>query len=128
MGLDSAFLYSPGSSVWKAFYFTPNFYPDNQTACFHTHICFCTPEYVTRHDPPLLFDVTRDPSESTPLTPDSEPAFHSILAAMEEAAEEHRRSVTPAEDQLSVGNLLWKPWLQPCRSSILQLCRYKQDQ
>uniref|UniRef100_A0A3Q3W937 Sulfatase N-terminal domain-containing protein n=1 Tax=Mola mola TaxID=94237 RepID=A0A3Q3W937_MOLML len=101
-------------NMWKVFYFTPNFYPDNQTACFHTHVCFCMPEYVTYHDPPLLFDVTRDPSETTPLTPDTEPAFHSILAVIEEAVEEHKRSVKPVENQLSLGNLLWKPWLQPC--------------
>uniref|UniRef100_A0A4W6DBE4 Uncharacterized protein n=1 Tax=Lates calcarifer TaxID=8187 RepID=A0A4W6DBE4_LATCA len=85
------------SSVWKAFYFTPNFYPESETACFHTHVCFCT-----------------DPSETTPLTPDAEPAFHSVLAAMAEAVERHQRSVEPVESQFSVGNMVWKPWLQPC--------------
>ncbi|XP_023282694.1 steryl-sulfatase [Seriola lalandi dorsalis] len=116
------------SSVWKAFYFTPNFYPENETACFHTHVCFCTPEYVTRHDPPLLFDLSRDPSESSPLTPDTEPAFRSVLAAMEEAVERHRRSVEPAESQMSAGKLLWRPWLQPCCSTLGQLCQCPQDQ
>ncbi|XP_041834500.1 steryl-sulfatase [Melanotaenia boesemani] len=116
------------SSVWKAFYFTPNFYPEDQTACFHTHICFCTPDYVTYHDPPLLFDLSKDPSESTPLTPDTEPAFHSVLAVMQEAVETHRRSVTPVESQLTAGKLLWKPWLQPCCSTLAQLCQCHQQE
>uniref|UniRef100_A0A3P8RQF9 Steroid sulfatase n=1 Tax=Amphiprion percula TaxID=161767 RepID=A0A3P8RQF9_AMPPE len=108
------------SSVWKAFYFTPNFYPEDQTACFHTQVCFCSAKYVTYHDPPLLFDLTRDPSETTPLTPDTEPAFHSILAAMEEAVEIHQRSVKPVESQLTAGKLIWRPWLQPCCSTLTQ--------
>ncbi|XP_037329187.2 steryl-sulfatase isoform X1 [Pungitius pungitius] len=116
------------SSVWKAFYFTPNFYPENETACFHTHTCFCSKGYVTYHNPPLLFDLTRDPSESTPLTPDKEPAFHSVLAAMEAAVERHRRSVEPVESQMSPWNLMWKPWLQPCCSTLAQLCRCGRDE
>uniref|UniRef100_A0A667XTD9 Steroid sulfatase n=1 Tax=Myripristis murdjan TaxID=586833 RepID=A0A667XTD9_9TELE len=110
------------TAVWKAFYFTPNFYPENETACFHTHVCFCTQSYVTYHDPPLLFDLTRDPSETTPLSPATEPAFHAILAVMQEAVERHQSSLEPVESQMSVGNLLWKPWLQPCCSSLSYLC------
>ncbi len=116
-----------GSSVWKAFYFTPNFWPENETACFHTHVCFCMPEYVTYHDPPLLFDLSRDPSETTPLTPDTESDFHSILATMEEAVKTHERSVKPVESQMSAWNLMWKPWLQPCCSTLRQLCQCQQD-
>ncbi|XP_039997667.1 steryl-sulfatase [Xiphias gladius] len=111
------------SSVWKAFYFTPNFYPESETACFHTHVCFCTADYVTYHNPPLLFDLSRDPSETTPLTPDTELAFHSILAVMKEAVERHQRSVKPVESQISAGNVMWKPWLQPCCSTFGQLCQ-----
>ncbi|XP_028998698.1 steryl-sulfatase [Betta splendens] len=116
------------SSVWKAFYFTPNFHPENGTGCFHTHICFCSAAYVTHHDPPLLFDLTRDPSESAPLSPATEPAFHAILGAMAEAAERHRRSVEPVQSQLSPWNVLWKPWLQPCCSSLARLCQCPREQ
>ncbi|XP_060922737.1 steryl-sulfatase [Limanda limanda] len=111
------------SSVWKAFYFTPNFDSENATTCVNTQICFCTPGCVTYHDPPLLFDLSKDPSETTPLTPDSEPAFESIVSVMAEAVERHRRSVKPVENQLSVGNLMWKPWLLPCCSTLGQLCQ-----
>lgn len=116
------------SSVWKAFYFTPNFYPEDQTACFHTQVCFCSPKHVTYHDPPLLFDLSRDPSETTPLTPDTEPAFHSVLAVMKEAVETHQRSVKPVESQFTAGKMIWNPWLQPCCSTLTQLCQCQQDQ
>lgn len=121
--ISSGFIFSSaGSSTWKAFYFTPNFYPENGTACFHTHVCFCTAAHVTYHSPPLLFDLSRDPSETTPLTPDTEPAFDAVLRAMQEAVEAHQRTVKPVESQLSLGNVMWKPWLQPCRSTLGQLC------
>ncbi|XP_051283236.1 steryl-sulfatase isoform X2 [Dicentrarchus labrax] len=116
------------SSVWKAFYFTQNFYPENETVCFHTHVCLCTPDYVTYHNPPLLYDLSRDPSETTPLTPDTEPAFYSILAVMEEAVERHQRSVKPVESQMSAWNVMLKPWLQPCCSTLSQLCQCHEDE
>ncbi|XP_072235414.1 steryl-sulfatase isoform X1 [Leuresthes tenuis] len=116
------------SSVWKAFYFTPNFFPKDQTTCFHTHVCFCTPEYVTYHDPPLLYDLWRDPSEAVPLSPDTEPAFHTVVAVMKEAVEAHQRSVKPVESQLSAAHLMWKPWLQPCCSTLTQLCQCHRNQ
>ncbi|XP_014915611.1 steryl-sulfatase [Poecilia latipinna] len=115
------------SSVWKAFYFTPDFYPADKTTCFHTHVCFCTPDHVTYHDPPLLFDLSKDPSESRPLTADTEPAFYSILAAMKQAVEVHQKSVKPVESQLSAAHIMWKPWLQPCCSTFTQLCQCQQD-
>ncbi|KAM9820883.1 steryl-sulfatase [Neosynchiropus ocellatus] len=111
------------SSVWKAFYFTPNFHPENATSCTHTHLCFCTPHFVTFHSPPLLYDLSRDPSERTPLTPDTQPNFHSILAVMQEAADRHQRSVKPVESQLSGANVIWRPSLQPCCSTFSQLCQ-----
>uniref|UniRef100_UPI0037E94F44 steryl-sulfatase n=1 Tax=Semicossyphus pulcher TaxID=241346 RepID=UPI0037E94F44 len=114
--------------VWKAFFYTPNFFPANETACFNTHVCFCGLEYVTQHDPPLLFELTRDPSETTELTPDNEPAYHSVLAVMKEAAEKHLKSTTPGESQLTIGGLLWRPWMQPCCSSFSQLCQCQRDQ
>ncbi|XP_038133996.1 steryl-sulfatase-like isoform X2 [Cyprinodon tularosa] len=116
------------SSVWKAFYFTPDFYPKDRTTCQHTQVCLCSPDYVTSHNPPLLFDLSTDPSETRPLSPDTEPAFHSVLAAMEQAVEAHQSSVRPVESQLSAGNMMWKPWLQPCCSTIAQLCRCQQYQ
>ncbi|CAN9498361.1 unnamed protein product [Ophioblennius macclurei] len=113
---------SDSTSVWKAFFFTPNFNPPGSGGCFHTQVCFCTPEAVTFHDPPLLFDLSRDPGESTPLTPRTEPAFHSVLATIRQAVEMHEMSLIPVENQFEPGKMMLKPWLQPCCSSFSRLC------
>uniref|UniRef100_A0A8C7LT00 Steroid sulfatase (microsomal), isozyme S n=1 Tax=Oncorhynchus kisutch TaxID=8019 RepID=A0A8C7LT00_ONCKI len=103
-------------SKWKVFFFTPDFYPENGTACMHTHACFCTASYMTYHDPPLLFDLSY-----------TEPAFHSVVEEIRVAVAVHKESITPVQDQLAPGHLLWKPCLQPCCSSLSQLCRYERD-
>nr|BDB45824.1 steroid sulfatase [Mus musculus molossinus] len=102
-----------GSAVWKAFYFTPNFAPAGANGCFSSHVCLCAgPAHVTAHDPPLLFDLTRDPGERRPLTPEAEPRHREVLAAIDAAARAHRARLRPAPDQLAPRHLVWKPWLQ----------------
>uniref|UniRef100_A0A8C7QV45 Steroid sulfatase n=1 Tax=Oncorhynchus mykiss TaxID=8022 RepID=A0A8C7QV45_ONCMY len=98
-------------SKWKVFFFTPDFYPENGTACMHTHACFCTASYVTYHDPPLLFDLSY-----------TEPAFHSVVEEIRVAVAVHKESITPVQDQLAPGHLLWKPCLQPCLTWIYFTC------
>ncbi|XP_041055248.1 steryl-sulfatase-like isoform X2 [Carcharodon carcharias] len=110
------------SSVWKAHFFTPNFNPEGTQGCFDTHVCMCYGAYVSQHDPPLLYDLSRDPAESSPLTPTSEPRYHQILEAMREAVDKHQRTLTPVPDQLSLNNVIWKPWLQPCCSTVWEHC------
>uniref|UniRef100_A0A2K5MEP0 Arylsulfatase family member H n=1 Tax=Cercocebus atys TaxID=9531 RepID=A0A2K5MEP0_CERAT len=105
--------YFLGATVWKAHYVTPKFYPDGTGACSGSGICSCSGD-VTYHDPPLLFDISRDPSEAFPLNPDNEPLFDSVIKKMEAAIKEHRRTLTPVPQQFSVFNTIWKPWLQPC--------------
>ncbi|KAM6151445.1 steryl-sulfatase [Rhynchocyon petersi] len=120
------------TSIWKAFLFTPKFTPEEgSNGCFSTHVCFCHGHFVTHHKPPLLFDISRDPRERNPLTPETEPRFHEVLQAIQEAVARHRATLTPVPDQLSMGNLLWKPWLQLCCESSGLSCqcdREKQDQ
>uniref|UniRef100_A0A8C0MVL3 Arylsulfatase family member H n=5 Tax=Canis lupus TaxID=9612 RepID=A0A8C0MVL3_CANLF len=101
------------ATVWKAHYVTPKFSPDGAGACYGSGICPCSGD-VTYHDPPLLFDVSRDPSETRPLNPDNEALFDSVVKKIEAAIKEHRRTLTPVPQQFSVFNTLWKPWLQPC--------------
>ncbi|XP_043086478.1 LOW QUALITY PROTEIN: arylsulfatase D [Puntigrus tetrazona] len=101
-------------SIFKVHFFTPNFSPAGAVGCYHTHVCLCHGEFVTYHRPPLVFDLSRDPSESRPLAPDTEPLFSEVLERVERAVTEHRRSLTPVEKQLSWEKVLWKPWLQPC--------------
>ncbi|OXB66268.1 hypothetical protein ASZ78_014003, partial [Callipepla squamata] len=101
-------------AIWKAHYVTPNFHPPGAGACYDRGFCPCFGEGVTRHDPPLLFDLSRDPSETQPLSADTEPLFDTVIERIGSAIEEHRRTLTPVPQQLSLNNVIWKPWLQPC--------------
>lgn len=102
----------PGATVWKAHFVTPRFCPVGAGACYDSDHCPCSGD-VAHHDPPLLFDLSRDPAESQPLNPEDE-AFDSVIKKMEAAIRDHRRTLTPAPRQLSIFNTIWKPWLQPC--------------
>ncbi|XP_060625876.2 arylsulfatase L-like isoform X4 [Anolis sagrei] len=101
-------------NVWKAHYVTPIFQPKGSGGCYDIRFCPCSGERVEHHSPPLLFDLSRDPSEAVPLSPDTEPLFHMVLKRIEKAVEEHQRTLTPVPQQLSFYNVVWKPWLQPC--------------
>ncbi|XP_066478730.1 arylsulfatase D-like [Tiliqua scincoides] len=105
-------------AIWKAHYVTPVFHPKDAGACYGKGICPCSGEGVTHHEPPLLFDLSRDPSEAVPLSPDTEPLFHAVLKRIDEAVEEHRSTLTPVPQQLSFYNIVWKPWLQPCCGTL----------
>ncbi|KFO79920.1 Arylsulfatase D, partial [Cuculus canorus] len=101
-------------AIWKAHYVTPLFDPPGAGACYGKGVCPCFGEGVTHHDPPLLFDLSRDPSEAKPLTADTEPLFNIVIKKIGRAVEEHRRTLAPVPEQLSLYNIVWKPWLQPC--------------
>ncbi|XP_074763667.1 steryl-sulfatase isoform X3 [Athene noctua] len=120
----NAVRWHPGNSesVWKVFFFTPNFSPEDSNGCYDSHVCFCHGGFITWHDPPLLFDLSRDPEEKVPLTPETESRFYEILRVIHLAVDNHTRALHAAPDQLSWNNLLWKPWLQLCCSSLFQSC------
>ncbi|XP_049727531.1 arylsulfatase H [Elephas maximus indicus] len=101
------------ATVWKVHYVTPKFHPEGAGACYGGGTCSCSGD-VNYHDPPLLFDISRDPSESRPLNPDNEEHFDSVIRIIEAAVKEHRRTLTPVPQQMSLFNSVWKPWLQPC--------------
>ncbi|KAM9390269.1 steryl-sulfatase-like [Phaethornis superciliosus] len=120
----NAVRWHPGNSesVWKVFFFTPNFSPEGSNGCYDSHVCFCHEGFITRHHPPLLFDLSRDPEEKVPLTPETESRFYEVLRVIELAVDNHTRSLDAVPDQLSWNNLLWKPWLQLCCSSLSESC------
>ncbi|KAF7253567.1 Steryl-sulfatase [Varanus komodoensis] len=114
-------------SIWKAFFFTPNFSPEGSNGCYDSHVCFCHGNFVTYHEPPLLFDLSVDPEEKHPLSPETESGFYEILQAIQEAVRTHTKTLTVVSNQFSLANILWKPWLQPCCSSFLKLCSCDHD-
>ncbi|NXF06300.1 ARSD Arylsulfatase, partial [Smithornis capensis] len=101
-------------TVWKAHYATPVFQPEGSGACFRKGICPCFGDGVTHHDPPLLFNLSQDPSEANPLSADAEPLFDTVMRKIGKAVEEHIKTLTPVPQQLSPYNNIWMPWLQPC--------------
>ncbi|XP_060682864.1 arylsulfatase H-like isoform X1 [Hemiscyllium ocellatum] len=98
-------------TVWKAHFFTPKL---ESGACYQSEVCGCHGNYIINHDPPLLFDLSKDPSEMNPVSPHTEPLFHEIQKQIQKGVEEHRKTLTSVPLQLSWNNVLWKPWLQPC--------------
>ncbi|XP_070319920.1 arylsulfatase D-like isoform X3 [Odocoileus virginianus] len=100
--------------LWKVHYTTPRFHPEGAGACHGRGVCPCSGAGVTHHDPPLLFDLSRDPSEARPLSPDAGPLYREAVARVGRAVWEHRGSGSPAPAQFSFHHVAWKPWLQPC--------------
>uniref|UniRef100_A0A8C5Y2Q9 Arylsulfatase D n=1 Tax=Microcebus murinus TaxID=30608 RepID=A0A8C5Y2Q9_MICMU len=113
--------------VWKVHYTTPRFQPAGAGACYGRGICPCSGEGVTQHSPPLLFDLSADPSEARPLRPDSEPLYHAVLARVGEAVARHGETLSPVPEQFSVSSIMWKPWLQPC-CGLFPFCSCQEDQ
>ncbi|KAB0393174.1 hypothetical protein E2I00_016056, partial [Balaenoptera physalus] len=74
-----------GGAVWKVHYVTPMFHPDGASACYGRGVCPCSGDKVAHHDPPLLFDLSRDPSEAHALTPETESSFHQVVERITKA-------------------------------------------
>lgn len=141
--LTSGVCFHPGDSVFKVHFFTPNFSPPGAGGCYDTKMCLCHGEHVTHHNPPLLYDLLHDPSESRPLTPDTQPQYAEILEQTTKAVERHRDTLTnqqvsddthsPADadpqsvqSQMTLDKILWRPWLQPCCGTF-PFCGCKED-
>ncbi|XP_036966613.1 arylsulfatase D isoform X2 [Acanthopagrus latus] len=140
MHLNAVRWHPPGSdSIFKVHFFTPNFSPPGAGGCYDTKVCMCHGEHVTHHDPPLLYDLFHDPSESRPLTADTEPRYAEILEWTAKAVERHRNTLTDiqtsgdtntdaarVQNQLTWSKILWRPWLQPCCGTF-PFCGCKED-
>ncbi|XP_069801377.1 arylsulfatase H-like [Dendropsophus ebraccatus] len=100
-------------AIWKAHYVTPVFFPEGAVGCYDMRACACEGDRVLHHDPPLLFELSADPSESSPLDPHVDP-YKTVLNRIKMAVAEHQKTVSEVPAQLSFFNNLWRPWLQPC--------------
>ncbi|XP_077610859.1 arylsulfatase L [Crocuta crocuta] len=79
-----------GGRLWKVHYTTPVFQPRGAGACYGKAVCPCSGDRVAHHQPPLLFDLSRDPAEAHALTPDTEPSFQQVMDAVARAVARHR--------------------------------------
>uniref|UniRef100_W5NJB0 Arylsulfatase A n=1 Tax=Lepisosteus oculatus TaxID=7918 RepID=W5NJB0_LEPOC len=66
--------------------------------------------FLTRHDPPLLFDLESDPSENYSLGP-SHPDYKDVLQEIQARKEEFEKTMVFGESQIGMGS---DPELQPC--------------
>lgn len=55
----------------------------------------------TFHDPPLIFQIEKDPGENYPLSPNN-PEYKAAHAVLEAAAEAHRGSIKQVPNQMAV--------------------------
>ncbi|XP_029968370.1 arylsulfatase H [Salarias fasciatus] len=136
--LNAVRWHPPGSdSIFKIHFFTPNFSPPGAVGCYDTHVCMCHGEHVTHHNPPLLYDLSRDPSESRPLSPETEPRYAEILEQTATAVARHESTLTSGQTsdearphavqvQMTWEKILWRPWLQPCCGTF-PFCRCKEN-
>ncbi|XP_049727710.1 arylsulfatase L isoform X1 [Elephas maximus indicus] len=114
-------------TVWKVHFTTPKFHPEGAGACYGRGVCPCSGAGVIHHDPPVLFNLSRDPSEAHPLTLATEPLFHQVMERVAQAVKEHQQTLTPAPLQLDSLNNIWRPWLQPC-CGVFPLCWCSQEE
>ncbi|XP_068126035.1 arylsulfatase D-like isoform X2 [Hyperolius riggenbachi] len=105
---------STSGAVWKVHYVTPAFYPEGAVGCYHTILCGCEEKDVIHHEPPLLYELSSDPSESNPLSSQTSSYYKEVLNRVKTAVAEHQKTISVVPQQLSFYNNLWKPWLQPC--------------
>lgn len=104
--------YTPGNGedVFKVLYATPRWTDDTEGCGF---MCHCNERHVIRHDPPLLYNIAKDPSETIPLNAD-DPENQKIIRVIGHAVRSHVDGVETVPSQYSVGKMVPRPWLQPC--------------
>ncbi|KAG8589867.1 hypothetical protein GDO81_006551 [Engystomops pustulosus] len=99
-------------TIWKVHYISPKF-PEGAGACYGLKLCPCSGEKVIYHVPPLLYNLSSDPSEKNPLPSDSE-LYSKVLPTIQKAIARHNATLHKVPQQLYGLNNAWKPWLQPC--------------
>ena len=107
---------TPAGAVWKAVLAEPRL---TVTGGCRAELCPCYGRDTLTHNPPLVYDIARDPSEARPLDPASQqysqvwsgllrPQLEQMLAGVE-----RDRLPSQLEDRWRV---LPAPWLQPIRT------------
>lgn len=77
--------------MWKVHFATPKWVPGTQGCDF---VCPCYGStWIQWHDPPLMYDLTADPSEIQPINISSDIKYKDILHLTYQAKETHLDSV-----------------------------------
>lgn len=110
--------YTPqdGKNVYKVYFATLNWI-EGTYVCPDGPLCDCSSSLI-RQNPPLVYNIGKDPSESEGPIPQSDPAFHEALQEVDVVLRNHRKSLNMKggmrENQMNALKLLPRPWLQPC--------------
>lgn len=98
--------------IWKAHFMTPKWTAGAET-CIGQAICSCHGDYVTVHDPPLLYDITNDPFERNPVAANT-PKYQEVMKDIYPAVTLHKESVESVPNQMEKHKNFFHPSLQMC--------------
>ena len=100
--------------VLKFLFATPRWIEGTEE-CVTGFVCDCYGNAVVRHNPPLLFNIAKDPSERIPLDITTQDHKH-LLQEINNFIAEHNTELykEPPENQFAWRRLMPVPWLQPC--------------
>ena len=106
--------YHPKNSdtVWKAHFMTAKWNRGTE-ACIGHAICGCHGDHVEVQDPPLLYDVTDDPAESSPIAADT-PEYKEVMTDIYPALKTHMKGIQNVPGQLGYKKNFFYPRLQMC--------------
>jgi arylsulfatase A-like enzyme len=92
-------------NVWKLYYFTPKYKVGEYKCPF---VCMCFGDYVIQHNPPLFYNIAKDPAEDYLIDINSSPRYQKIYQEINKAVESHKKSITYVESQFSFSNTIWR--------------------
>ena len=116
--------YRPKSidTVWKAHFMTPKWTKGTESCIGKAIVCRCHGDRVKVQDPPLLFDVTNDPSESSPIAVDRR-EYKDVMKDIYPSLITHKESIKSVPSQLGRKNF-FHTQLQMCCN--FPFCRCKE--
>lgn len=119
--------YHPKESdiVWKAHLMTPK-WGEGTDYCSETGLCLCHGDGVTVHEDPLLFDITNDPGESSPIAANT-PGYQLVMSRISAAIDEHRETIDSVPNQLEDDKTSFHPSLQMCCNFPFCTCKETRD-
>lgn len=95
--------------MYKLVLARPNYLPGKEICNF-----VCSSRDTVFLEQPELYNVAKDPSEKHPLDYINVAEYRHVKDAMYEAMRDHQNGIVPAQEQFTVLNLIWRPWMQPC--------------
>ncbi|XP_022085900.1 steryl-sulfatase-like isoform X2 [Acanthaster planci] len=116
-GFLNAVRYTPKgtNTTYKLHYRTTRLVPGTHgiVGCFDTFLCQCAGNSVVYHDPPLVYDLTKDPSETSPLD-SNDPKVRGIIGKVAKAVSHHQGGLPSRSGPWSAWlNMFPRPWGVP---------------